>query len=91
MKVHPERIFKLWLSIHFLALLFGMIGLPAHLAAREIQPLVSGWRFQSGEVTGAERVGLNDNTLDLKNKGQYEYRLRRNDVIYEPGELKVIA
>ena len=29
--------------------------------------------------------------LGRKKKGQYEYRLRWDDVRYEPGKLKVIA
>jgi len=34
---------------------------------------------------------LNGKSLGRKIKGQYEYRLRWDDVIYQPGELKVIA
>ncbi len=34
---------------------------------------------------------LNGRSLGRKKKGQYEYRLRWNDVKYEPGELKVVA
>jgi beta-galactosidase len=34
---------------------------------------------------------LNGKSLGRKKKGQYEYRLRWDDVIYQPGELKVIA
>ncbi len=34
---------------------------------------------------------LNGKSLGKKKKGQYEYRLRWDDVIYQPGELKVIA
>ncbi|HSU52818.1 MAG TPA: beta-galactosidase GalB [Candidatus Dormibacteraeota bacterium] len=34
---------------------------------------------------------LNNGSLGRKKKGQSEYRLRWDDVIYEPGELKVIA
>jgi len=34
---------------------------------------------------------LNGKSLGRKTKGEYEYRLRWNDVKYEPGELKVIA
>jgi beta-galactosidase len=33
----------------------------------------------------------NGKSLGRKKKGQYEYRLRWDDVIYQPGELKVIA
>ena len=34
---------------------------------------------------------LNGKSLGRKTKGQYEYRLRWDDVTYEPGELKVVA
>src|SRR5205823_852060 len=34
---------------------------------------------------------LNGNSLGRKKKGQYEYRLRWDDVTYEPGALKVVA
>ena len=34
---------------------------------------------------------LNGKSLGLKKKGQFEYRLRWDDVVYEPGELKVVA
>lgn len=34
---------------------------------------------------------LNGKSLGTRKKGQYEYRLRWDDVLYHPGELKVIA
>ncbi len=34
---------------------------------------------------------LNGKSLGLKKKGSYEYRLRWDDVVYQPGELKVVA
>jgi beta-galactosidase len=34
---------------------------------------------------------LNGKSLGRKKKGPYEYRLRWDDVVYEPGELKVVA
>nr|MCU0408108.1 DUF4982 domain-containing protein [Bacteroidales bacterium] len=34
---------------------------------------------------------LNGKSLGRKKKGQYEYRLRWDEVVYQPGELKVIA
>lgn len=34
---------------------------------------------------------LNGKSLGKKKKGQYEYRLRWDDIVYQPGELKVIA
>jgi beta-galactosidase len=34
---------------------------------------------------------LNGKSLGKKKKGPYEYRLRWDDVVYQPGELKVIA
>jgi len=34
---------------------------------------------------------LNGKSLGKKKKGQYEYRLLWDDVVYQPGELKVVA
>jgi beta-galactosidase len=34
---------------------------------------------------------LNGKSLGKKKKGEYEYRLKWDDVVYQPGELKVIA
>jgi beta-galactosidase len=34
---------------------------------------------------------LNGQSLGRKKKGPYEYRLRWDDVVYQPGELKVVA
>ena len=34
---------------------------------------------------------MNGKSLDLKKKRENEYRLRWDDVVYQPGELKVIA
>jgi len=34
---------------------------------------------------------LNGKSLGKKKKGQYEYRLIWDDVVYQPGELKVVA
>lgn len=34
---------------------------------------------------------LNGKSLGKKKKGQFEYRLRWDDVVYQPGELKVVA
>jgi beta-galactosidase len=44
--------------------------------------------FTSGDEA---ELFLNDKSLGRKKKGQYEYRLRWDDVVYEPGELKVVA
>ncbi len=44
--------------------------------------------FTSGDEA---ELFLNGKSLGRKTKGQYEYRLRWDDVTYEPGELKVIA
>lgn len=44
--------------------------------------------FTSGD---AAEPFLNGKSLGLKKKGPYEYRLRWDDVVYEPGVLKVIA
>jgi beta-galactosidase len=57
------------------------------------------WKDRIGEITpvhvftsGDEaELFLNGNSLGRKKKNQYEYRLRWDDVKYEPGELKVIA
>ncbi|MBN2784840.1 MAG: DUF4982 domain-containing protein, partial [Pontiellaceae bacterium] len=57
------------------------------------------WPERIGEVTpvhvytsGDEaELFLNKRSLGRKKKGEYEYRLRWDDVVYEPGELKVIA
>ncbi|XPS94532.1 Beta-galactosidase [Ascochyta lentis] len=57
------------------------------------------WPDRVGEVTpvhvftsGDEaELFLNGKSLGRKKKGQYEYRLRWNDVIYEPGEVHVVA
>jgi len=44
--------------------------------------------FTSGDEA---ELFLNGRSLGRKAKGQYEYRLRWDDVVYEPGELKVMA
>jgi beta-galactosidase len=57
------------------------------------------WPERIGEITpvhvftsGDEaELFLNGKSLGRKNKGQYEYRLRWDEVKYEPGELKVVA
>jgi beta-galactosidase len=57
------------------------------------------WPERVGEVTpvhvftsGDEaELFLNGKSLGRKKKGQYEYRLRWDDVVYEPGTLQVIA
>jgi len=57
------------------------------------------WPERLGEVTpvhvftsGDEaELFLNGKSLGKKKKGEYEYRLRWDDVKYEPGELKVVA
>ncbi|MBN2349738.1 MAG: DUF4982 domain-containing protein [Bacteroidales bacterium] len=57
------------------------------------------WPERIGEITpvhvftsGDEaELFLNGKSLGRKKKGQYEYRLRWDDVKYVPGELKVIA
>jgi beta-galactosidase len=57
------------------------------------------WPERIGEVTpvhvftsGDEaELFLNGKSLGRKKKEQYEYRLRWDSVIYEPGELKVLA
>lgn len=57
------------------------------------------WPERVGQVTpvhvytsGDEaELFLNGKSLGRKKRGQYEYRLRWDDVKYEPGELKVVA
>ena len=57
------------------------------------------WPDRVGEITpvhvytsGDEaELFLNGQSLGRKSKGQYEYRLRWDDVKYEPGELRVVA
>jgi beta-galactosidase len=57
------------------------------------------WPDRKGQVTpvhvytsGDEaELFLNGRSLGRKKKGQYEYRLRWDDVVYQPGELKVVA
>ncbi|HEX7583280.1 MAG TPA: DUF4982 domain-containing protein, partial [Prolixibacteraceae bacterium] len=44
--------------------------------------------FTSGDEA---ELFLNGKSLGKKKKGEYEYRLRWDDVVYEPGELKVVA
>lgn len=57
------------------------------------------WPERVGQVTpvhvytsGDEaELFLNGKSLGRKTKGRFEYRLRWDEVVYEPGELKVIA
>jgi beta-galactosidase len=57
------------------------------------------WPERVGQITpvhvytsgDSAELFLNGKSLGLKKKGSLEYRLRWDDVIYEPGELKVIA
>ncbi len=57
------------------------------------------WAGREGQVTpvhvytsGDEaELFLNGKSLGKKTKGQYEYRLRWDDVVYQPGELHVVA
>jgi len=57
------------------------------------------WPGRVGQVTpvhvytsgDAAELFLNGKSLGRKKKGPYEYRLRWDDVIYQPGELKIVA
>ena len=57
------------------------------------------WPERTGEVTpvhvftsgDAAELFLNGRSLGRKAKGPYEYRLRWDDVVYEPGTLEVVA
>jgi len=44
--------------------------------------------FTSGDEA---ELFLNNRSMGRKKKGQYEYRLRWDDIVYQPGELKVVA
>jgi beta-galactosidase len=46
------------------------------------------WVYTSGD---SAELFLNGRSLGLKQKNQYEYRLRWVDVVYQPGEVKVVA
>jgi len=57
------------------------------------------WPDRVGQITpvhvytsgDSAELFLNGQSLGLKKKGQYEYRLHWDDVVYQPGELKVVA
>ena len=57
------------------------------------------WPERVGQVTpvfvytsgDSAELFLNGKSLGKKSKGKFEYRLRWNDVVYQPGELKVVA
>ena len=57
------------------------------------------WPDRIGQVTpvhvytsgDSAELFLNGKSLGKKTKGQFEYRLRWDDVVYQPGELKVVA
>lgn len=57
------------------------------------------WPERVGQVTpvhvytsGDEaELFLNNKSLGRKKKGEFEYRIRWDDVVYEPGELKVVS
>jgi len=57
------------------------------------------WPERAGEITpvhaytsGDEaELFLNDKSLGRKKRGQFDYRLRWDDVKYEPGELRLVA
>ena len=57
------------------------------------------WPERKGQVTpvhvytsGDEaELFLNGKSLGMKKKGEFEYRLKWDDVVYQPGELKVVA
>ncbi len=57
------------------------------------------WPERAGQITpvqvytsgDAAELFLNGKSLGVKHKGPFEYRLRWDNVIYEPGTLKVVA
>jgi beta-galactosidase len=69
------------------------------LPMAHIVPQCWNWPDRVGQVTpvfvytsgDSAELFLNGKSLGLVKKQPYEYRLRWNDVKYEPGELKVIA
>ena len=64
-----------------------------------IAPQNWNWPDRIGKITPVQiytsgdsaELFLNGKSLGVKKKGPFEYRLRWDDVIYEPGTLKVIA
>ena len=57
------------------------------------------WPERVGQVTpvfvytsgDSAELFLNGQSLGVKKKGNYEYRMRWDDVVYQPGELKAVA
>jgi beta-galactosidase len=57
------------------------------------------WPDRVGQITpvhvytsgDSAELFLNGQSLGLKTKGRFEYRLHWDDVVYQPGELKVVA
>lgn len=57
------------------------------------------WPGREGEVTpvhvytsgDSAELFVNGKSLGMKHKGKFEYRLRWDDAVYEPGEVRVIA
>ena len=57
------------------------------------------WPERVGQITpvhvytsgDSAELFLNGKSLGLKKKSPFEYRLRWDDVVYQPGELKVVA
>jgi beta-galactosidase len=57
------------------------------------------WPERLGKITPVQiytsgdsaELFLNGKSLGVKKKGPFEYRLRWDDVVYEPGTLKVVA
>lgn len=70
-----------------------------NLPMAHIVPQCWNWPGREGQITpvhvytsGDEaELFLNGKSLGRKKKGQYEYRLRWDNVIYEPGKLTVVA
>jgi beta-galactosidase len=70
-----------------------------NLPMAHLVPQCWNWPDRIGQITpvhvytsGDEaELFLNGKSLGRKKKGQYEYRLRWDDVIYEPGKLTVVA
>jgi len=62
--------------------------LPHWTRPERVGQVVPVFLYTSGDEA---ELFLNGKSLGRKKKGQYEYRLRWDDVVYAPGELKAVA
>jgi beta-galactosidase len=69
------------------------------LPMAHIVPQNWNWPERLGKITPVQiytsgdsaELFLNDKSLGIKKKGPFEYRLRWDDLVYQPGTLKVVA